>query len=579
MIRTKDHKTEKMFDPWWYLGGKRKKLLEKSWPGLFRGFILNGLPIEKVASFFKEDYGRPTKELYCAIGVQVLQQMLDLTDEEAITQLAFNTQWHYALDITEETDDAKYMSLRTLWSFRNKLTAKGLDGAIFNSATDTLAKAFKVNTDKQRLDSVHIRSNMKRLGRINILARSIHGFLVNLRRHHREVFEALPALYTEKYLRDKALGCFSMVKPTESEKTLKELSVDLYELVERFKGDETIALMTTYKLMKRVLNEQCIVKEGEDSSPVEVSVKPAKQVSSDSLQNPSDAEASYDGHKGQGYQVQVMETYSREEEGEGLNLITYVKVEPAHESDTKALMPALESVAARGLEPREVLADSLYGSDDNLEAARADGIEVISPAMGQAKGEGLSISDFEKTESGAVCKCPEGHMPMKTKTKRSRHIAHFDNEHCGCCPRLEICPVKKGKRHYSLLYDDKQLRLADRREYENTEEFKDCYRYRSGVESTLSSYDRRTGVKRLRVRGLTAVRFCATMKALGVNILRAAAFIRMEIGQNAAVEAVPYGHSRGAFALCRVLRRDCGHIGQLVSRYAANNEFSLCMAA
>ena len=73
------------------------------------------------------------------------------------------------------------------------------------------------------------------------------------------------------------------------------------------------------------------------------------------------------------------------------------------------------------------------------------------------------------TESGAVCKCPEGHIPLKTKTKRSKHIAHFDINHCGGCPRLETCPVKKGKRHYSLLYDDKQLRLSARREYENTD--------------------------------------------------------------------------------------------------------------
>ena len=130
------------------------------------------------------------------------------------------------------------------------------------------------------------------------------------------------------------------------------------------------------------------------------------------------------------------------------------------------------------------------------------------------------------TESGAVCKCPEGHIPLKTKTKRSKHIAHFDINHCGGCPRLETCPVKKGKRHYSLLYDDKQLRLADCREYENTDEFKDRYRYRSAVESTMSSYARVTGVKRLRVRGLKAVRFCATLKALGINILRAAAFSR-----------------------------------------------------
>ncbi len=45
-----------------------------------------------------------------------------------------------------------------------------------------------------------------------------------------------------------------------------------------------------------------------------------------------------------------------------------------------------------------------------------------------------------------------------------------------------------------------------------------------GVQAaTMSEYDRRTGVKQLRVRGLKAVKFCATLKALGINIFRAAA--------------------------------------------------------
>ena len=67
------------------------------------------------------------------------------------------------------------------------------------------------------------------------------------------------------------------------------------------------------------------------------------------------------------------------------------------------------------------------------------------------------------------------------------------------------------------------MRLAKRRAYEQTEEFKDRYRWRSGVEATMSEYDRRTGVKHLRVRGFKAVRFCATLKAVGVNIFRATA--------------------------------------------------------
>jgi len=572
MIHIKDHKTERLFGPWSYLGPKRKKLLDQSWAGLFKEHILNELPVSKIASYFKEGFGRPTKELYCAVGVLVLQQTFDLADEETVRQLAFNTEWHYALDITEETDEAKYMSLKTLWNFRKKVIEKELDADIFSIVTDKFLKVFKVNTDKQRLDSVHIRSNMKRLGRINIFARSIHGFLVNLKRHHREAFQELPDGYNDKYLTDKAVGCFSMVKPTESDKTLAALSADLYELVERFKGDEKISLMTTYKLLQRVLSEHCKV----DLEASAVTVKASKEVPSDSLQNPSDPDASYDGHKGQGYQVQVMETYGNKNESgqaQAPNLITYIKVEPAHNSDANALIPAIQSTVERGLEPKEILADSLYGSDANKETAKAIGVDMVSPVMGQIKG--LSISDFEKTETGVISKCPEGFMPQSTKMKGGKHIAVFKMEHCSSCARLGTCPVSKGK----IRYDEKQLRLAARRQYQETAEFKERYRYRSGVESTLSTYDRLTGVKRLRVRGLAAVRFCGTLKALGVNIFRAAAFRVQELRAKEAAEGGLSAISCIVLGFYGFIKVDFGDLRQIDTSRLASNNFKLYTVA
>ena len=67
------------------------------------------------------------------------------------------------------------------------------------------------------------------------------------------------------------------------------------------------------------------------------------------------------------------------------------------------------------------------------------------------------------------------------------------------------------------------MRLARRRTLEQTDEFKERYRWRAGVEATMSEYDRRTGVKRLRIRGFDAVRYAAILKATAVNIFRATA--------------------------------------------------------
>jgi len=60
------------------------------------------------------------------------------------------------------------------------------------------------------------------------------------------------------------------------------------------------------------------------------------------------------------------------------------------------------------------------------------------------------------------------------------------------------CPAKQGKKLHYIHYTDKDLRISKRRAYEQTPEFKDKYRYRSGVEATMSQYNRGTGVKRLR---------------------------------------------------------------------------------
>jgi hypothetical protein len=526
MIFAKDHKTGNIFDPWGYLGPKRRKLLDESWAGLFREHLLTELPIDKIAPFFHDDFGRPTKEIFSALGAILLQQTNDLSDEDTIFQLAFNEAWHYALDITDESDAAKYFCLKTISNLRKIVIDNNLADDLFGKITGKLAEVFEVDTSKQRIDSVHIKSNMRRLGRLGIFVKSINKFLVNLERHHRELFDALDEELVARYFTKKALGCFSFVKPSESAKTLAAVAADLFELVRRFADDKDVTNRSSYKLLARVLDDQCEVAEtGGGDEPTEVSPKAPKEVPSDSLQNPSDPDAAYSGHKGQGYQVQIMETYCDDDDeqvrAETLNLITHVEVEPANESDANALIPAIESAAERGLAPEELLADSLYGSDENCEAAEKMGVDLVAPTMGRGSEKKIELADFEFSDNGEVAACPEGQAPVRRKTNSKSLSVGFDSEICNNCPRAGDCPVKPGKKRHYLSYDDKALRLALRRAVERTPEFKDRYRWRAGVEATMSEYDRNTGVKQLLVRGLSAVTMFAKLKALGINILRA----------------------------------------------------------
>jgi len=399
-------------------------------------------------------------------------------------------------------------------------TELGLEQDWFDATAKKIAELFNVDSSHQRIDSVHIRSNMARLGRIGIFVKGIGCFLVNLKRQDHDLWETIDAELIQRYQGKKARGCFAGVKPSQSKKVLSEVASDLYRLVTQFEGNPMVATMRSYKQLCRIVEEQCDVQP--DGT---IELKAPKQISPESLQNPSDPDATYSGHKGQGYQVQVMETYTEHEKDEKdpreLNLITHVEVEKACQSDAQALLPAIEETLERDLAPEQVQADALYGSDKNCQQAEQLEVEVISPTMGTEKRETCNLSDFHFLSDGHLDKCPAGHQPIVRKKKKDRYSQGFNLELCEACPLAASCPAKKGAKFFYVRYTAKSMRIAKRRQHEQTEEFQQKYRWRAGVEATMSQYDSLTGVKHLRVRGFRAVRFAAVMKATAVNLARA----------------------------------------------------------
>ncbi|MFZ3208625.1 MAG: transposase, partial [Geobacteraceae bacterium] len=193
-------------------------------------------------------------------------------------------------------------------------------------------------------------------------------------------------------------------------------------------------------------------------------------------------------------------------------------------SDANALLPAIEDAGKRDIAPTELLADTLYGGDDNVEKAKELGITVIAPVMGAKEGA-TALADFTFSDTDRITACPEQQAPIKTKSgKQGGTTVYFDKAVCDKCCRQSECPVKRDKKSCTISYDAKSLRLSRRRKLEKEKAFTEKYRYRSGIEGTMSDLDRITGIKHLRVRGMPQVRLAAVLKATGLNILRAMAF-------------------------------------------------------
>ncbi len=525
-VKNRNNLYLKGMDPWENsLSAKKLARLKKSWAEIFKQHILPRMPITQIAKYFNKKMGRPTKELVSIPTLRdVLQQIFDLTDDETVDQMAFNQQWHYALDVLDQDD--QLLSLKTLWNMRHILTTDSLAKKVFNDATDRLKEVYKVDTSLQRLDSVHIHSNMARLGRVRLLARVCTKFLNNLKRQEPPLHESISSSLSSRYEKDEDSSYFGNSKPSESKKRLADIVQDMYELICQFKGYTTVKSMYSYKELQRVFTEHCSV---EDENVV---IKPAKEIPSDSLQNPSDPDATYDGHKGQGYQVQIMETYSKETPNDNnstsLQLITYVDVEPAHCHDSNALEPALQDVKKRDMLPDELEADTLYGSQENKEKAKEHRVALIAPTQDKKPKHNLVDFEFDQ-QTHEVKRCPQGYAPEKIKhNKKGTLTAIWTKEVCGNCAIFSSCAAQKGKNGYQLRYNHKEVNVSFRRRYEQSEAFKEKYRYRSGIEATNSRFIHMTGARRMRYRGLKRIDYAARIKALGINMFRAAKFMVMQ---------------------------------------------------
>ena len=193
-------------------------------------------------------------------------------------------------------------------------------------------------------------------------------------------------------------------------------------------------------------------------------------------------------------------------------------------------------MTANNLLPDELLVDTHYTGDENVQLAEDKGVELVGPVpSGSAKSkddeyEQLNIDDFNVDEATEeVVSCPAGHEPQssehnsetgKTKTVMSESI-------CGQCEFCKQCPVKKTRDGYQLDHTAKDRRIASRRKEVATEVFRQRYKTRGGIEGTNSGLKRRVGLGRLRVRGQPAVFHAIYLKIAGWNILRASVCAKM----------------------------------------------------
>ena len=517
------------------LSGSLRKRLQNSWAHFFKVEIL---PIlfrqEDQYAFLYGKTGRPNFSIARLLGLCLLQESNDMSDQEALDEFSFDIRWRYALDINENDD---YLSRRSLVEFRHRLAAKDpemkLVRNVFDTIRDSALRKLEVSTKDQRLDSTHIISNIRIRGRMSLFSDTLDVFLKSLTD---EQMSIVPE-DIQTWHNTESEGWFGL-GPADQKVKLEELAQYVYALMTIFDKDETVKSTEPYQLLDRLFSEQCEYEKEPDTevhSETNSKIKVKKKTEGITLQTPYDPDVSY-GHKGAGYSLHIAETCNNPDKPE---IITDYEVHGAGRSDIAKALPVVERLSEAGIKPETLFADGGYPSVPSALKITEQQIEFMAPVnRARLADDVVGRNQFEYDTNGHATQCPMGHAPVdhrilssNNKTNRALH-AIFDGDTCRACSMLDKCPVRAPNHRERgcqardtvgnfRLEITAELRLRDQM-YANqrTTEWRERYKIRSGIEATNSELKRCYGIGKLRVRRMTKVLFAVSCKLMACNIKR-----------------------------------------------------------
>src|SRR4030042_4918816 len=281
---------QKLFGVDTQLSSSLRNRLKSSWAYFFRKEVLPVLlkNQDEYAMLYGKT-GRPNFSVARLLGLCLLQELNDLSDQHALDTFSFDIRWRYALDVSDEED---YLSRRSLVEFRRRLAAKDpemkLVRNVFDHIRDSAIKTLALSASNQRLDSTHIISNIRIRGRLALFSNTLTMFLKNL---DESEFSRVPKAI-QRWHSSESEGWFGL-GPVEQKVKLEELAQYLYELIVIFDKDNEVRNSEPYQLLNRLLDEQCEITDGHLSDEQASKIQVKKQSEGETLQSPYDPDASY----------------------------------------------------------------------------------------------------------------------------------------------------------------------------------------------------------------------------------------------------------------------------------------------
>jgi hypothetical protein len=510
------------------LPSKLRKRLDTSWSGVFYREFFSRLDETPFAILYADCPSRPNIPVNVLVGLEYLKAGNGWSDEEMYDAFCYDVQVRYALGFRQLGEGD--FELRTQYYFRERLsrymqeTGINLVEKAFEQVTDKQISTYQLKTGKQRMDSTQVASNIREVGRLQLLVEV-------LQRVYRMLTQEDQGHYSEAfapYIQGHAGQYVYHLKGQDTSEHLQRIGELMQRLLVELQpgyGQEPL-----YQMFERVFGEHFRVEEKG------LKVKIDKELSASSLQSPDDWEATYRNKNNKSFRGYVANLTETCDPDNPLQLVTKVQVASNHTEDAELLVEALPDLKKR-TDLDTLYTDGGFGSPKADQVLQDYHVEQIQTAIrGRIpSGEKLNLSDFtiKMAESGKPTQitCPQGQtVIVRPSSQKKAYVAHFEAEVCQACPLLPKCPARKGGRdpRLHLRFSQEQANVSQRRQKSliHQEEGRNL---RTAVEATVRQVKHPFPDSKLPVQGRFRVSCMVIGSAMITNVRRIQRYLEAKI--------------------------------------------------
>ena len=470
--------------------------------------------------------------------VTVMQFLEGLSDRQAADAVRGRIDWKYALSL-ELTDPGFDHSV--LCEFRARLVAGAAEQILLDRMLERFRERGLVKArGRQRTDSTHVLGSLRVLNRLELIGETLRAALNALATVAPEwVRSVAPPEWFERYAHRVEETRLPRGKATREEyaRTVGQDGFDLLKALEEPGAPAGLKDLPAIEILRRVWQRHFECTPDGKPPAGGVCLRPDRELAraAEALESPYETEARFRTKRSTnwtGYMVHFSETCDPGE----VHLITHVETTPAtvHEATrSEAIQRALHK---KELPPAEHLVDAAYVTAEVLVHARQEyGIAVIGPPRPkpswQSKTPGAyTADDFHVDWENRCAFCPQGKRSVSWSESRRRTGepfigVHFSPADCsGCSARARCTRSEARPRHLFLKPQAQHEALQGMRERITSEEGRQLYAARAGVEGTISQAVRISGLRQARYRGLRKTHLQSVATAAAVNVARLGAW-------------------------------------------------------